>query len=215
MGAGSSKLAFAGRPPTVILLAGLQGSGKTTAAAKLALLLRKEGKTPALVACDLQRPGGDRPARAARQADPDPGLRERGATDAVAVARRRASSRRRRRAATSSSSTRPAACTIDEALMDELARVRKADEADNVLLVLDAMTGQEAVAVAEASRSGSRSTAWCSRSSTATRAAARRSRSRRSPASRSSSSRPARSSTSSSTSIPTAWPRGSSGWATS
>src|ERR671925_329012 len=56
MGAGSSKLAFTGRPPTVILLAGLQGSGKTTAAAKLALLLRKEGKAPALVAADLQRP---------------------------------------------------------------------------------------------------------------------------------------------------------------
>src|SRR6187397_2251465 len=56
MGSGSSKLAFAGRPPTVVLLAGLQGSGKTTTAAKLALLLRKEGKQPALVAADLQRP---------------------------------------------------------------------------------------------------------------------------------------------------------------
>src|SRR5205823_5485909 len=56
MGAGSSKLVFTGRPPTVILLAGLQGSGKTTAAAKLALLLRKEGRKPALVAADLQRP---------------------------------------------------------------------------------------------------------------------------------------------------------------
>src|SRR5213076_279327 len=56
MGSGSSGLAFAGRPPTVILLAGLQGSGKTTTAAKLALLLRKEGKQPALIAADLQRP---------------------------------------------------------------------------------------------------------------------------------------------------------------
>src|SRR5687768_11502153 len=56
MGSGDSRLAFAGRPPTVILLAGLQGSGKTTAAAKLALLLRKAGKHPALVAADLQRP---------------------------------------------------------------------------------------------------------------------------------------------------------------
>src|SRR2546425_9496814 len=56
MGSGSSGLAFSPRPPTVILLAGLQGSGKTTAAAKLALLLRKEGKSPALVAADLQRP---------------------------------------------------------------------------------------------------------------------------------------------------------------
>src|ERR671932_329981 len=56
MGAGDSRLAFGGRPPTVILLAGLQGSGKTTAAAKLALLMRKEGRRPALVAADLQRP---------------------------------------------------------------------------------------------------------------------------------------------------------------
>src|SRR5262249_62032610 len=56
MGGGDSQLAFAQRGPTVILLAGLQGSGKTTAAAKLALMLRKDGKTPALVAADLQRP---------------------------------------------------------------------------------------------------------------------------------------------------------------
>ena len=56
MGGGDSRLAFAPRGPTTILLAGLQGSGKTTAAAKLALMLRKEGKTPALVAADLQRP---------------------------------------------------------------------------------------------------------------------------------------------------------------
>src|SRR5436305_2083916 len=56
MGSGSSKLAFSPRPPTTILLAGLQGSGKTTAAGKLALLLQKDGKRPALVAADLQRP---------------------------------------------------------------------------------------------------------------------------------------------------------------
>src|SRR6476620_10306634 len=56
MGSGDSRLVFAPRPPTVILLAGLQGSGKTTTAAKLALLLRQEGKEPALVAADLQRP---------------------------------------------------------------------------------------------------------------------------------------------------------------
>src|SRR5262245_45280345 len=56
MGGGDSRLAFAGRPPTVILLVGLQGSGKTTAAAKLALMLRKDGRSPQLVAADLQRP---------------------------------------------------------------------------------------------------------------------------------------------------------------
>src|SRR6476659_6562400 len=56
LGSGVSKLAYGGRGPTVILLSGLNGAGKTTAAAKLALLLRKEGKKPALVAADLQRP---------------------------------------------------------------------------------------------------------------------------------------------------------------
>src|SRR3954466_14293542 len=56
MGSGDSKLAFASKPPTVILLAGLQGSGKTTASAKLALLLRNDGHSPALVAADLARP---------------------------------------------------------------------------------------------------------------------------------------------------------------
>src|SRR5204862_7492781 len=55
MGAGDSRLAY-GRAPTIILLAGLQGSGKTTASAKLALLLRREGKSAGLVAADLQRP---------------------------------------------------------------------------------------------------------------------------------------------------------------
>src|SRR5581483_5887765 len=56
LGSSDSRLAFSPRPPTTILLAGLQGSGKTTAAAKLARLLREEGKRPALVAADLQRP---------------------------------------------------------------------------------------------------------------------------------------------------------------
>src|SRR3954452_657609 len=70
MGAGSSKLAYASRPPTVVLLAGLQGSGKTTAAAKLALLLRKEGRKPALVAADLQRPAAiDQLAQLGKQID--------------------------------------------------------------------------------------------------------------------------------------------------
>src|SRR5256712_2650316 len=56
MGTGASGLAFTSRPPTVVLLAGLQGSGKTTAAAKLGLFLRKGGRKPGLVAADLQRP---------------------------------------------------------------------------------------------------------------------------------------------------------------
>src|SRR5205807_6561138 len=87
MGAGSSGLAFTGRPPTVILLAGLQGSGKTTAAAKLALLLRKEGRKPALGAADLQRPAAvDQLEQLGRQIQIPVFTEER--TDPVAAARR-------------------------------------------------------------------------------------------------------------------------------
>jgi signal recognition particle subunit SRP54 len=146
MGSGSSKLAFAGKPPTVILLAGLQGSGKTTAAAKLAVLLRKEGHTAALVAADLQRPAAvDQLEQLGRQiqvtvftgSDPVKAVtggiqraREQGADVVILDTAGR--------------------LHVDEELMDELARVRDAAKPTNVLLVLDAMTGQEAVSVAEA-----------------------------------------------------------------
>src|SRR5919205_900760 len=87
LGAEDSRLAFAPKPPTTILLAGLQGSGKTTTAAKLARLLRDEGKKPALVAADLQRPaaieqliqlGGelDVPVYAAERSDPVKAVRD-------------------------------------------------------------------------------------------------------------------------------------------
>ncbi len=148
MGAGSSKLAFAGRPPTVILLAGLQGSGKTTAAAKLALLLRREGKAPALVAADLQRPAAvDQLEQLGKQVQ-IPVYRRDDTKDAVAVARyglEQARSQGRDVVIVDTAGR----LQIDEDLMDELAAVRKEVKPHNVLLVLDAMTGQEAVAVAE------------------------------------------------------------------
>jgi signal recognition particle subunit SRP54 len=146
MGAGSSKLAFTGRPPTVILLAGLQGSGKTTAAAKLSLLLRKEGRKPGLVAADLQRPaaidqleqlGRQIQVPVYRQDDSDPvtvvhnGI-GRLAEDGVDTVILDTAGR----------------LHVDEELMDELERVRDEAKPANVLLVLDAMTGQEAVNVA-------------------------------------------------------------------
>jgi signal recognition particle subunit SRP54 len=149
MGAGGSKLAFAGRPPTVILLAGLQGSGKTTTAAKLALLLRKQGKAPALVAADLQRPAAiDQLEQLGKQIQ-IPVYAERGTTDAVAVAKEgveQAKAQGRDIVIVDTAGR----LHIDDELMDELARVRKATNPMNVLLVLDAMTGQDAVAVAEA-----------------------------------------------------------------
>ena len=146
MGTGDSKLVFAGKGPTVILLAGLQGSGKTTAAAKLALLLRKENHSPALVAADLQRPAAvDQLQQLGRQiqipvftgVDPVQAAKE-------GIEQARAQGRDVVIVDTAGR------LQIDEELMAELGRVRDAVKPTNVLLVLDAMTGQEAVAVAEA-----------------------------------------------------------------
>jgi signal recognition particle subunit SRP54 len=146
MGAGSSKLAFAGRPPTVILLAGLQGSGKTTACAKLALLLRKEGKQPAMVAADLQRPAAvDQLEQLGRQIQIPVYSEER--SDPVAAVREGIAHARDEGRDVVLLDT-AGRLHIDEELMEELAAVRREAKPHNVLLVLDAMTGQEAVNVA-------------------------------------------------------------------
>ncbi|HJV29539.1 MAG TPA: signal recognition particle protein [Gaiellaceae bacterium] len=147
MGAGDSRLAYTSKQPTVILLAGLQGSGKTTAAAKLALLLRKDGKQPALVAADLQRPAAIEqleqlgrqiqvPVYSEERRDPVAAVRD-------GLARAQADGRDTIILDTAGR------LHVDEDLMDELARVRKEARPHNVLLVLDAMTGQEAVRVAQ------------------------------------------------------------------
>jgi signal recognition particle subunit SRP54 len=149
MGSGDSRLAFAGRPPTVILLAGLQGSGKTTAAAKLALLLRKEGRSPALVAADLQRPAAIKQLEQLGRQTQLPVYSFSGDADPVSVARKgveRARSEGQDVVIVDTAGRHH----VDDALMEELAAVRGATKPTNVLLVLDAMTGQEAVAVAEA-----------------------------------------------------------------
>ena len=146
MGAGSSRLAFTGRPPTVILLTGLQGSGKTTAAAKLSLLLRKEGRAPGLVAADLQRPAAiDQLEQLGRQIQV-PVYREDG-SDPVSVVRNGIAQLTADGADTIILDT-AGRLHVDEELMDELERVRDEAKPANVLLVLDAMTGQEAVNVA-------------------------------------------------------------------
>jgi signal recognition particle subunit SRP54 len=148
MGGGDSRLAFAGRPPTVILLAGLQGSGKTTAAAKLALMLRKEGKVPALVAADLQRPAAiDQLDQLGRQIQVPVYTEER--ADPVAAARKGIAWANDQGADVVIVDT-AGRHQVDEALMEELARIGREVKPTNVLLVLDAMTGQEAVNVAQA-----------------------------------------------------------------
>src|SRR6476659_9049873 len=148
LGSSDSRLAFSQRPPTTIILAGLQGSGKTTAAGKLALLLSKEGRKPALVAADLQRPAaidqlvqlGEQvgvPVYAEERSDPVKAVHdgiERAKIDGRDVVILDTAGR----------------LHVDEALMAELADVRGEAKPTNVLLVLDSMTGQEAVNVAQA-----------------------------------------------------------------
>jgi signal recognition particle subunit SRP54 len=147
MGSSSSKLAFAGRPPTTVLLAGLQGSGKTTAAAKLALLLRKEHHSPALVPADLQRPAAiDQLEQLGRQIQ-IPVYRDQGDAVAVSAAGVERAKAEGRDVVIIDTAGR---LHIDDALMEELSAIRARIKPTNVLLVLDAMTGQEAVAVAEA-----------------------------------------------------------------
>jgi signal recognition particle subunit SRP54 len=143
MGSGSSQLVFTPRPPTVILLAGLQGSGKTTTAAKLALLLRKEGRKPGLVAADLQRPAAiDQLEQLGKQIQ-IPVYRE-DSNDPVAVVRNGIEALD----ADTIILDTAGRLHVDEELMDELERVRDVARPANVLLVLDSMTGQEAVNVA-------------------------------------------------------------------
>jgi len=143
LGSSDSRLAFSPRPPTTILLAGLQGSGKTTTAAKLALLLRKEGRRPGLVAADLQRPAAiDQLEQLGKQIQ-IPVYREDG-SDPVAVVRNGIAALDADTVILDTAGR----LHVDENLMDELERVRDVAKPANVLLVLDAMTGQEAVNVA-------------------------------------------------------------------
>jgi signal recognition particle subunit SRP54 len=148
LGSSDSRLAYSQRPPTTILLAGLQGSGKTTAAGKLALLLERDGRKPALVAADLQRPAAiDQLVQLGAQVGVPVYADER--TDPVkavhdGIERARADGRDVVILDTAGR------LHVDGALMEELAAVRREAKPTNVLLVLDAMTGQEAVTVAQA-----------------------------------------------------------------
>ncbi len=144
MGEGESGLAFA--KFTVILLAGLQGSGKTTTSAKLALALRKQGRKPGLIAADLQRPAAiDQLEQLGKQIQVPVYRTE--TKDAV-EATRSGIERARSDGLDTVIVDTAGRLQIDEALMAELARVRDEAKPHNILLVLDAMTGQEAVNVA-------------------------------------------------------------------
>jgi signal recognition particle subunit SRP54 len=148
MGGASRDLALASSGTTVILMAGLQGSGKTTACAKLAHHLKAEGKDVALAACDLQRPAAveqlSKLGKQAHAAVYEQGT-DRDPVDVAEWALRRAKAEGRDALIVDTAGR----LHVDEELMDELARIRKATRPHDVLLVLDAMTGQDAVNVAQ------------------------------------------------------------------
>ena len=134
--------------PTVILLAGLQGSGKTTTAAKLAKRLKREGREPMMAALDVQRPAAiDQLETLGKQVNV-PVYSDRSEKDVgkLAKAALEAATRGRHRALILDTAGR---LQIDDALMQELKRVREATNPVEVLLVVDAMIGQEAVRVAQ------------------------------------------------------------------
>src|SRR6185312_7072228 len=140
MGGAARELAFASSPPTVILMAGLQGSGKTTATGKLARYLRDEHRASvAVAACDVYRPAAvEQLVKVAGQVGAD-------AVEIAKWARERAE-REGKDVLIVDTSGR---LHVDEALMQELAEIKRVTKPTNVLLVVDAMTGQGAVNVAE------------------------------------------------------------------
>lgn len=131
---------------SVILLAGLQGSGKTTTAAKLAVMLKGQGRKPLLVAADLQRPAAVEQLAALGQKAGVEVHRE-AVTDPVRVVEGALSRARREQHDVVIVDT-AGRLQVDESLMEELVRIRKAAAPDEVLLVADAMTGQNAVEIA-------------------------------------------------------------------
>ncbi|WP_410605646.1 signal recognition particle protein [Amycolatopsis sp. lyj-90] len=156
LGGETRRLTFAKNPPTVIMLAGLQGAGKTTLAGKLALWLKKQGHAPLLVACDLQRPNAVTQLQVVGERAgvttfaPEPGN---GVGDPVDVARRAIDEAKRAQHDIVLVDT-AGRLGVDEELMKQAADIRDAVSPDETLFVVDAMIGQDAVTTAEAFRDG-------------------------------------------------------------
>ncbi len=147
MGAGNSKLEVSPKPPTVIMMCGLQGAGKTTMCAKLAVLLKKQGKKPLLVACDIYRPAAiDQLKVVGGKAGAD--VFEKG-TQAPPKTAKQAVEYANRMGFDTVIIDTAGRLHIDEKLMLELEEIKKEVAVHEILLTVDAMTGQDAVNVAE------------------------------------------------------------------
>lgn len=160
LGGETRQLAFAKTPPTVVMLAGLQGSGKTTLAGKLAVRLRRQGHTPLLVACDLQRPAAVNQLQVVGERAgvpvfaPHPGASpDSGPGDPVAVASAGLVEARAKHFDVVIVDT-AGRLGIDDELMAQAGAIREAINPDEVLFVLDAMIGQDVVTTAAAFGAG-------------------------------------------------------------
>ncbi|WP_441561106.1 signal recognition particle protein [Colibacter massiliensis] len=149
LGSTQSRITISSRPPTIVMLAGLQGAGKTTTAAKLAKKFVGQGKHPLLVACDVYRPAAIEQLQVLGGDLSIPVYTEEGSADAVAIAQHAvpyATSHLRDVVIIDTAGR----LHIDETLMDELVRIKEAVHPHEILLVVDAMTGQDAVTAASA-----------------------------------------------------------------
>ncbi|MDP8987487.1 MAG: signal recognition particle protein [Actinomycetota bacterium] len=147
LGGQTLKITFAGKPPTIVLLAGLQGSGKTTACAKLARWFKQQGRNPILVAADLQRPAAVDQLRTLGGQVGVPVFSQ--PTDPVAVAAAGVEEARDKGRDVCIVDT-AGRLAIDTEMMDQVRRISGAVQPHYTFLVVDAMTGQDAVGVAEA-----------------------------------------------------------------
>ena len=147
MGSKNAKLEVSSKPPTIIMMCGLQGAGKTTLCGKLAVLLKKQGKRPLLVAGDIYRPAAITQLQVVGK---NAGVEvfEKGTQSPVKTAKQAVEYARSMNYDTVILDT-AGRLQIDETLMQELENIKKEVEVSETLLVVDAMTGQEAVNVAE------------------------------------------------------------------
>ncbi len=148
MGNSNSRINFAKNPPTVIMMCGLQGSGKTTHAAKLAKMLKKEGHRPLLAACDIYRPAAINQLQVVGK-KADVKVFEMGQIDPVIIAKQALAYAKDYGHDILIIDT-AGRLHIDETLMDELKNIKELTNPHEIMLVVDAMTGQDAVNVAEA-----------------------------------------------------------------
>lgn len=148
MGSTQSKLIISPKPPTVVMMAGLQGAGKTTHSAKLAAYMKKQGKNPLLAACDVYRPAAIQQLKVVGEQVGVPVYSEDGSKSPVKIAEHAVEYAKKNLLDLVIIDT-AGRLQIDEEMMDELKQMKKAVSPSEILLVVDSMTGQNAVNVAK------------------------------------------------------------------